>query len=201
MATIARATTWSSAQVLTAAALNAEFDNIVTAWNAADGASSIWANVNATTFKKSGFTGIIPLQLILATSTTAFSTTSATYVNTNLTASITPKSTSSKVLVMAMGYLGDAGADTAYATLAQGGANILAASGGAVIDVGGASISRPVTLIYLGSPASTSAVTYSVQVKNSAGAVTVSFGATGMTQVMILAEFLMQHLLKVCGTL
>jgi len=190
MATIARATTWSSAQVLTAAALNAEFDNIVTAWNAADGASSIWANVNATTFKKSGFTGIIPLQLILATSTTAFSTTSATYVNTNLTASITPKSTSSKVLVMAMGYLGDAGADTAYATLAQGGANILAASGGAVIDVGGASISRPVTLIYLGSPASTSAVTYSVQVKNSAGAVTVSFGATGMTQVMILAEFL-----------
>jgi hypothetical protein len=175
---------------LTAAALNAEFDNIVTAWNAADGASSRWNNVDATVFLKGGFTGIIPLQLIQGTSTTAFTTTSATYVNTNLTASITPKSVSSKILVMAIGYLASAGADTGYATLARGGTNLLAASGGAIIDVGGASLSRHSSLIYLDSPASTSALTYTVQVKNSAGAVTISYGATGMTQVMILAEFL-----------
>ena len=48
MATISRITTWSSLQVLTASALNGEFNNIVNTWNNHNSGSSLWGNVYAT---------------------------------------------------------------------------------------------------------------------------------------------------------
>jgi hypothetical protein len=42
MAQIARVTTWASGQVLTAAALNGEFNNLVNAWNSIDNAGTSW---------------------------------------------------------------------------------------------------------------------------------------------------------------
>ena len=47
MATIARVTTWSSGQILTASALNGEFDNIVNTWNNHDSGSSSWTRLLA----------------------------------------------------------------------------------------------------------------------------------------------------------
>lgn len=190
MSTISRQTTWASLQILTATALNLEFDNIVNAWNNQDAGTNAWTVANAASFLKSGNTVITPMQLVAGTSTTAFTTASATFANSNLTASITPKSTSSKILVLASGVLADAGADTAYATLARGGTNLLGAAGGAQIAVGGANVDRPVSLIYLDSPASVASLTYTVQVRNSAGAVNVTFGATNLTQYMLLVELL-----------
>ncbi len=46
----------------------------------------------------------------------------------------------------------------------------------------------PVSMTYIDSPATTSAVTYSVKIANTGGAVTVSFGGVNEKQVMILEE-------------
>lgn len=49
MSQIARITTWSSGQTLTASALNGEFNNIVNAWNNQDNGTSTWTKVIVTT--------------------------------------------------------------------------------------------------------------------------------------------------------
>lgn len=48
MSQISRLTTWAAGQVLTAAALNAEFNNIVNAWNNIDSASAAWTSLSVT---------------------------------------------------------------------------------------------------------------------------------------------------------
>lgn len=45
MVAIARATTWASLQVLTASALNGEFNVVFNAWNNADAGTGLWNNV------------------------------------------------------------------------------------------------------------------------------------------------------------
>ncbi len=132
------------------------------------------------------------LQISTGTSTTEFTTTSNSFQATNLSASITPKSTSSKILVFATGVLfcNSAGA-SGYATLARGGTNLLAASGGAEIRSSSTSaIQAPMTLLFFDSPASTSAQTYDVRIRNSDAASTVGFSDESGTQFMVLIEVL-----------
>jgi len=47
MSQISRITTWVSSQVLTAAALNAEFNNLINSWNNQDSGSSSWTILKA----------------------------------------------------------------------------------------------------------------------------------------------------------
>lgn len=56
MSQIARVTTWASGQVLTASALNSEFNNIVNFWNAADNGSTPWTALSVST--TSTFSGV-----------------------------------------------------------------------------------------------------------------------------------------------
>lgn len=113
------------------------------------------------------------LQVVNATYGTQLGTTSTSYTDTGLTASITPSSSSSKILVFAnMTGLGLTNASTSLRLRLNRGATGLAefereagyaGSLSTELAVGGSSIS------YLDSPATTSSTTYKVQFQSSNG--------------------------------
>lgn len=125
----------------------------------------------------------------IITSTTGFSTTSATFQTTNLSGSITPTSASNRVLILAMGQVSvGANNDNAFVSIFNGSTNLMSANGaGGPFNNGATSSEIVQTLIWIDSPASVAAQTYSVKLRNTGGAATVQFGRVG-TQTMILAE-------------
>ena len=113
------------------------------------------------------------LQVVTATHSTAETTTSATYVDTSLTASITPSSATSKVLaITSVTQL--ASRNSANST---GGSHLAIERGGSQLTdsklryfdgvTNNKALTAQITLVYLDSPATTSATTYKVQHKQS----------------------------------
>ena len=114
------------------------------------------------------------LQVVSTTKTDTFSTTSGSFTNvTGLAATITPSSTSSKILVLVDVVVGwDNGATKVYGRIARGstGIGIGTPSGGYVQTGFEAFINEtyhamPANLSYLDSPSTTSATTYNVQIR------------------------------------
>ena len=115
------------------------------------------------------------LQVVQGTSTTATDSSTQSFVATNLTASITPSSSSNKILIIASGcYDLNGNARQADFAVYRGSSNI---SGG-----GGTSFSRPfsdssraistVSINQLDTPNTTSSTSYTIRIKaTSAGAV------------------------------
>lgn len=137
------------------------------------------------------------VQVIQATTTTATTTTSTSFTDTNLTVSITPKFSTSKILIHASGILGISSASVSQygiATLARGSTNLLAAAGGAVVlvNVGSVDNYAGASLIYYDSPATTSSTTYKVQIRTNSGTGTTSFlnlaNSTGVITVTEIAQ-------------
>lgn len=110
------------------------------------------------------------LQVVFASSTTLKSSTSTTYADTDITATITPSSTSSKILVMVVHAAAGKNADASNGLLQvklMRGATEISNSG----DVfGNNNVSHPnfseLTMIELDSPATTSATTYKTQYRS-----------------------------------
>lgn len=105
------------------------------------------------------------IQVVQGISTTPVTTNSATFVTTGITASITPSSASNKILIIATGELMNTGSSNAtVCTLFRGtvaGTNL--SSSGAFNKVYGDNFDRgAISISYLDSPATTSAVTYTV---------------------------------------
>jgi hypothetical protein len=120
------------------------------------------------------------LQVVQATLTTTATTTSTSYVDTGLTASITPSLATSKVLIMISAPMGkNDGANGFFATLANGaGTNLIVPTSPGSRTVGfmrqegftGAQYTVfPFNFTYLDSPASTSSQTYKLQYKVTSG--------------------------------
>jgi hypothetical protein len=119
------------------------------------------------------------LQVVSTTKTDTFSSTSGTFTDvTGLTVSITPSSTASKVLVTFSAMVGaDFGAINPFLRLARDGTGILIgdAAGSRTRATDGrtnplnSSSSYRASGIFLDSPNTTSAITYSVQVLRDAG--------------------------------
>jgi hypothetical protein len=113
------------------------------------------------------------LQVVFASSTTTKSSTSTTYADTDITATITPSSASSKVLVMvvhaAAGKNGDASNGLLQVKLMRGATEI--SNSGDVF--GNNNVSHPnfseLTMVELDSPATTSATTYKTQYRSPNG--------------------------------
>ena len=141
--------------------------DMVAIWN-----GTAWRYIAATTPTNGT---VLQVQSTLKTDT--FSYASATFADvTGLTVAITPKSTSSKVLVIAsVTMMHITGQSEVYTRIARGGTGIA---------VGDASGSRPqvtsaindlittVPMFALDAPASTSSLTYSVQVRAAVGGLT-----------------------------
>jgi hypothetical protein len=126
------------------------------------------------------------LQVVSATTTTVTTVTSTTFVDTSLTATITPQSSTSKILVLSNQTLFVANAgDSTDNRLVRGSttiANQIAQPYSTSVILG------QITYCYLDSPATTSATTYKTTFNRSAGAgnVTAQFGSA--TGSMILLE-------------
>jgi hypothetical protein len=112
------------------------------------------------------------LQVVQAVTTTLVSTTSATYADTTLTASITPQSSTSKILVISNQsiYADTAVAEMGYALVR--GSTTLDAQKAPVFSNAGSIVGQGV-YNYLDSPATTSAVTYKTMIAKLTGSGTV----------------------------
>ena len=128
------------------------------------------------------------LQVVQATTTTSTSTTSTSFVTTSLAASITPTSSSNKILVFANGTVnGNAVNVQPVFTIYRGATNLGDSSRGfGQIFSAGASINAMGTMQYLDSPATTSSTTYTVYIRVNTG--TGVWGHDSGTQVMTLME-------------
>ena len=116
------------------------------------------------------------LQVVSTTKTNIFSMTSTTATEiTGLTATITPKSSSSKILVNVTLTIGNSGGNLQWIQLFRGSTWIAVPSTGAnfwgtTIQSLAANIDgQPVALSFMDSPATTSATTYSVRVASNSG--------------------------------
>ena len=105
------------------------------------------------------------LQTILGNNHTAFTTTSATFVTSNCSATITPTSASNRVKITATFTVGvSGGTDTLQFTLARGTTD-LSASGNGFGEFAAANNNySTVSITFIDSPATTSATTYNVRV-------------------------------------
>jgi len=138
------------------------------------------------------------LQVVAATYSTTQTTTSGTYADSSLTATITPSSASSKVLVMidTNGILGTGNSNARGGLrLLRGGTVLSYISTGLVYFAGGGGSSNGgvgASIAYLDTPATTSATTYKTQVNNNGGAGTIYFqfddGTNGTTSSIVLLE-------------
>ena len=135
------------------------------------------------------------LQVVQGILTTPVSTSSGTYADTGLTASITPRSTSSKVLVLVNGFGYASTFDTfAQITLVRGATAIICFNnilGYVTASVGG---SGSMSTAYLDSPSSTSSTTYKVQWRKASGGGTLTLNndsgtaPTSSTSTIVLME-------------
>ena len=133
------------------------------------------------------------LQVVQDQDTGGFSTSSTSYVDTNLSLSITPSAASSKVLVI-VSLAGTYVRSGSGGTNAYGYFNILRAATqlnqsaiGQATTAANVEELAPFTLIYLDSPSTTSATTYKVQGKKGAGQ-DINYEATNYTSSLILVE-------------
>ena len=132
------------------------------------------------------------IQVVQGNLNTSVSTSSTSFVTTGLAASITPSSSSNKVLVtvsVADVYTG-ANGQSAYFTIYRNSTNISPASGTgqnqafSLIWANSSIVQANATFSYLDSPATTSATTYTVYFTASAGTVTVSINNLASTIIL-----------------
>jgi len=132
------------------------------------------------------------LQVVAVSSTTAVATTSTSFVTSGLSTSITPSSSSSKILVqVTFPFDSSSGGTQAHGTLFRGtvaGTN-LAAGGdpttGNILGTG--QLRGTYTASFLDSPATTSATTYTVGIKVSTGT-TLTAMINGSTGTLVVSE-------------
>lgn len=133
------------------------------------------------------------LQVVSATTSTNVSNNTATYTDTNLSASITPSATSSKVLVLfhQNGCYRSAAGNTSglYLRLLRGATEIFVPAGDwGFTNLNQAFLGGTISGAYLDSPSTTSSTTYKTQVKSGTSSFTCSVQEPGNTSVITLLE-------------
>lgn len=130
------------------------------------------------------------LQVINATDTTGTSTSSSTFIDSNLTATITPTSATSKILVFANLDVQKSGSDTFLKSQLLRGGSVIASMStqtGYTADSGTNNVGTS-AITYLDSPATTSATTYKVQFASAAGSSSVTVNGGGARSSITLME-------------
>ena len=105
------------------------------------------------------------LQIVQTSSTVQFTSTSTSFVATNITGSITPSSTSSKILIISEGVLNTNGTDERMAlTIYRGATNLGVGSfsGLSYFHISGGQGLATLNMHYIDSPSTTSSTTYTV---------------------------------------
>jgi hypothetical protein len=131
------------------------------------------------------------LQVVQATTATPVITASTTYVTTNLAVSITPTSVSSKILVISTALLRKTNTNPLgiSAAIFRNSTNVYTgASNQFYITATSGEPSGVVTLNYLDSPATTSSISYSLQIKSLTASTTAVFLPDSETGSIIAME-------------
>lgn len=132
------------------------------------------------------------LQVVQATSTTSTAMNSSTYADTTLTATITPSAATSKVLVMTFQNFTLSRSTTADANcrinLLRGATEIFARAAATLEYNNDSSMTTGDNIIYLDSPATTSATTYKTQQKTGSTSHTITSQPSSQTSVIVLME-------------
>jgi hypothetical protein len=126
------------------------------------------------------------LQVVSSTDSGSVSSTTSTFTNTGLTASITPTSATSKILVLIyQGQCGRTAVDTQLnLRIQRDSTTILSAS--AMNPGTSTALSVNVTLSYLDSPATTSSITYSTQLANRDNVGSVQVNINGVATIILM---------------
>jgi hypothetical protein len=126
------------------------------------------------------------LQVVQSTDSGSVSSATSTFTNTGLTASITPTSATSKILVLIyQGQCGRTAVDTQLnLRIQRNSTTILSAS--AMNPGTSTALSVNVTLSYLDSPATTSSITYSTQLANRDNAGSVQVNINGVATIILM---------------
>lgn len=139
----------------------------------------------AITRAKMGYAGAV-LQVVNATANSTTSTTSTSFVTTNLSASITPISSTSKILAIWTSTVATANSSTSIpVTLYRGATNL--GGTGAITDFVTSGNNWAMNFSYLDSPATTSSTTYTVYFRSGNGSA-VYVNITGYTSSLTLVE-------------
>ena len=126
------------------------------------------------------------LQVVNATATSQTITSSTSFADTALSASITPSSTSNKVLVWTFSNVEISGSASGYITFDRDGTTLTGNNGfGVIQDNNGAKNS---SFHFLDTPSSSSALTYKVQIKTSNASVNVHHNPNGAKAAITLME-------------
>jgi hypothetical protein len=137
--------------------------------------------------------GLKILQVVSSDSTTPFSTTSNTFQTTNTTCTITPTSSTSRILILATGMMRSANPSVAacYASLFRGGTNLGGGSDGGFLVINSYTFATSAytangSMTYLDSPATTGSTTYSVKIMNDNNSTTVSYNAAQRSSMTLI---------------
>jgi hypothetical protein len=129
-------------------------------------------------------------QVVSSRATSSTSSTSTSYVDTALSATITPTATSSTVLIIATGYLSaNADSTNVFATLYRGSTNLASGALTAFCNHlinGGITLRTTCAMSLVDAPASTSALTYKVRIKTGSGASAVVWGEDNDTTLTLI---------------
>ena len=133
------------------------------------------------------------VQVVSATSATATTTTSTSYVTSGLSASITPSKTSSKVMILVSGaFYNNSATAEIYATVFRG--TVAGTNLATTATIGFASVFPAIigngSFVFLDSPSTTSAQTYTVGIRSAGGSATAAWAQQGSTTVITLMEVL-----------
>ena len=129
------------------------------------------------------------LQVIQATSTGSAATTSGTFISTGFSASITPKFSTSKILVLHTTTLNNqSGTGQGAINLARNGTVLGSAGGLASVYALGTNVVASVGFNYLDSPATTSSTTYTIYFSSVGSGANITFNSgtgTGVSTTTI----------------
>jgi len=130
------------------------------------------------------------LQVVQGASYSQDSTTGNTFIASNLSASITPSSTSSKIIIQVSSVCTNTGNGQGNYTIYRGATNLSSSAQNTFnqyFNSSGYSF-VPITMVYLDSPSTTSSTTYAVYFKTSSGSTTTYFGSSNIEQTITLME-------------
>jgi len=123
------------------------------------------------------------IQVVQSTSTGQASTTSTSFVTTGLSVTITPQSTTSKILVTFSGVPFTSSTNYGYYTIYRNSTNLAGGSTTAFSECSTSQVGTNASFTFLDSPSTTSATTYTVYFKASSGTVYWNDGTTTVSTI------------------
>ena len=125
------------------------------------------------------------IQVVQGVLTTQASTTSTTFVTTGLSVSITPQSSTSKILVTVNGVGQSLSTNYCFYTIYRGATNLAAVG---FNEISSSSVGQSLSICFLDSPATTSATTYALYFKVGSSTGYVNDTANSMTSTITVQE-------------